>query len=702
MKTRKWLAVLTVAAGILCGSMTVCAKELQALPNDSYTYWQGNTTRTLVGSRAMYEVADIWSESTWTAGAITDATDIYAVGKELYILDSTRSRLLIVGEQGQTVAEIHDFGGETFSEAAGVLVSADEKIYVADGNNGRILIGNRRGELLNILTLKDEPFIPDDYTFQPTKLALDNNGYLYALSQGSYYGALLFDPQGKVDGFFGANTVNATVEDVFQTLWNRWVLTDAQRAGQVQKIPYQFTDLCSDADGFIYTCTGATSVFSSQNGQLRALGPTGINILKYLAFRQYTDAGSFNFADQGEVTSAVGKRIQDFVGIAVQDGYIYALDRTYGKVFVYDTDCNLLTVLGGGVGEGDQRGTFEKAAALAVSGDRVYVLDSAKGSVTVFEVNAYGKQVLQAGILSDKGLYQEATAAWQSVLAQDRNSQLAYRNLGYTALMQKDYAQALRYSRLGLDRNTYDQAFRYVRNDYLKSHFGLLLLGFLGIIGVCVVAHILLRRRPVRLPAGMRAMLRTPLHPFESFQLIKSQKVGALPLAVGLLVMFYLSSVLFDVKSGFLHSTFSPLTYNSLLVLLGSVGVVLLWTVCNWAVSVLFSGKSSFRNVFLVACCCLIPQIVYGVVGTLLTNVLLINESSILTIFYAVMLICSGIILCVGTMVVQEFDFFKFLGTALLTLIAMAIVIFLIFMIVILVQQFYGFLYTIFLEVAYR
>ena len=50
----------------------------------------------------------------------------------------------------------------------------------------------------------------------------------------------------------------------------------------------------------------------------------------------------------------------------------------------------------------------------------------------------------------------------------------------------------------------------------------------------------------------------------------------------------------------------------------------------------------------------------------------------------------------------HEFDFFRFLLTAVITLVAMAIVIFLVFMIIILLQQFFAFIRTVFIEVTYR
>lgn len=71
-------------------------------------------------------------------------------------------------------------------------------------------------------------------------------------------------------------------------------------------------------------------------------------------------------------------------------GFIYALDATYGLIYIYDTDSNLIAAFGGGRGLGNQEGTFSAANSIALSGSRLMVADSLTNAVTVFELTAYG------------------------------------------------------------------------------------------------------------------------------------------------------------------------------------------------------------------------------------------------------------------------------------------------------------------------
>ncbi len=702
---KKLVAILAALAVLFCCGLNVAAAEIDNVPYDSYTYWDENGDKFLAGNRVMYEVEKVVYDSAILKEPLSEPKDL-AIDKDgkIYILDSGNSRIVILSPDYKLLEVINDFGGETFSEASGILIANNGDIYVADTANMRIIVGNIDGKLDKIIACPEDDFIPDDFEFNPIQMTLDKNGYLYVLSNGSFYGALVFSPEGKAEGFFGANRVNASVGDIIDTLWNRWFMTDEQRSSQIQKIPYQFSDLCADDKGLIYTTTGATTNYGSQSGQIRCLGPAGTNVLKKRVNRTITDADSFNFVDKGQAQLAVGQRIQNFVSIDVAEGYIYALDNTYGKVFVYSENCELLTVFGGGVQKGNQKGTFENAVALRVFDDKIFVLDGNKGCLTVFSVNEYGSMVKKAALLTASGKYLEAKPIWEKVISNDRNCQLAYGGLARAALAEKNYTLAMDYAKQGGDRGIYDQSYEYVRNDFLEKNIGWIFLGVFLIIGSVIALFVL--KYKGKLPSvnapKLRIALTASFHPFENMQAVKYKKMGSLIIATALLVLYYISGVLEDFYTGFVHSNFSVENYNSILTLLGSVGVVILWVIGNWSVSVLAEGKGKIKEVYTVACYSLVPQILNSILCLIMSNVLLEKEAMVLTVITTVSMILTGIILCIGTMIIHEFDFFKFFWTAVLTLIAMAIVIFLGFMIVILLQQFFAFIRTVYIEVTYR
>lgn len=164
--------------------------------------------------------------------------------------------------------------------------------------------------------------------------------------------------------------------------------------------------------------------------------------------------------------------MQDIVSLDVDpQGYMFALDRTYGFIYLYDRECNLINGFGGGTGSGGQLGTFQTPSAIAVHGDRLLVADTSLSSLTVFERTSYGKALMEAQSLYIDGEYTQAGPLWQEVLSLDRGSQLACRGLAMCSYMEGRYEEAMAYAETGLDYTVYDLAWKEVLNRFIAGNF---------------------------------------------------------------------------------------------------------------------------------------------------------------------------------------------------------------------------------------
>ena len=112
------------------------------------------------------------------------------------------------------------------------------------------------------------------------------------------------------------------------------------------------------------------------------------------------------------------------------------------------------------------------------------------------------------------------------------------------------------------------------------------------------------------------------------------------------------------------------------------------------------SGNGRITEIITVTCYSLIPLIINQIIQVIFTNVLLVDEAAFLSIISMVATILFVFMLATGTMIIHEYGFGKFVGTSVITVIGMAIIVFLIFMVVMLVQQLFGFISTIILEIA--
>ena len=169
-----------------------------------------------------------------------------------------------------------------------------------------------------------------------------------------------------------------------------------------------------------------------------------------------------------------------------------------------------------------------------------------------------------------------------------------------------------------------------------------------------------------------------------------------------MLVVYFIATVCSEIYTGFMYNIMDKSNYSSGFSLIRTFGIVLLWTVVNWGLTTLFQGKGNMKQVYIVTCYALIPQIISAILTTVLSNVLVPEESLVITAISVVCLALTAIMLCVGIMTVHEFGFFKFIVMTIVIILGMLVCVFVIMMIFVLIQQLFTFIGTIYKEVSYR
>ena len=588
--------------------------------------------------------------------------------------------------------EIQNAAGEPIDVAGakGLYVHSDTEFYIADTANSRVL-RCEEGVVKQEILVPETQLLPSNFVFQPVKVAKDSEGYLYVLSDGCYYGALMYDPAGEFVGFYGANTVRGTILSVLGNLWDRLTQNDVKRAKRVKSLPYQFADICIDSQDFAYTCTGKNS--AGNTGQIRMFSPGGSNIL--------ADADSTNFGEPDRVVRRKAEIQQNFVGIqADDDGYIYALDATYGLIYIYDTEGDLVAAFGGGRGQGTQLGTFASACSLAVSGSRIFVADSLNNSITVFERTDYGALLMNAQKLTLESDYASAEPLWQRVRQCDAMNRMALRGLAKTAYMRGDYAVAMDLAKEGGDAVTYSQALSKKQEAFVTAHFGWIFLAAIVLIsGLLALIIVTVKRQVVLIPnAKCRVLVSGMIHPFRSFQDIKYKSMGSLRIASVLTLLYFVSGVVVSTMSDFRYTTFDASTYNALFELAQTVGLILLWSVANWAISTLRQGKGRLKEVFTVTAYSVLPLVLYNLIATPLSYIMASGNGVLLSGLHTVAVILTGIMLCIGLMTIHDFSFPKVVVTAIVTVFLMILIVFILFMVGILLSECWSIFSSIFLE----
>lgn len=687
-------------------SATGFVKETGDVPYDTFTYWDEANVKSNYPVRAtgMFDYYKTFFSEDFDGINITSYTDVCVDTKDnLYILDGSASTLHIFNkdyEYIKSIGKIVDENGNEYdySGSKGIYVSKKNVIYICDTSNRRVLICDFDGKLIGEpLLLPKSNLIPEDFDYKPEKITVDSSDYIYVLSDGSFYGAILYSPTGEFLGFFGANTVKTTILGAVTTLWNKLTVTDEIRAQQIRKLPFQFTDLYVDDNDFVYTATGRTQK-QIDKGQIKRLSPGGIDILK---------AEGITFGLRKSIPLRDDIRYPDVAGLAVNaDNFIFTYDSSSGYISVFDDDSKMLnTFAGGSANAGDQDGTFKKISAIEVnSNNDIIVLDSEKKCFSVFKINNHGKLLFEASVLTRNGDYELARPMWLEVLKNDRNCQMAYSGLARTYYAEGDYENAMKYAKIGYDYHTYSLSFEFVRRNIIEEKIYLFAAIILAIVvALAIFMHFKKKKNIVLIKnRDLQLLSRSVLHPNEVFTEIKEKKRGSVVIGLILIVIYYITATLKATESGFLFKAASNTSFNSLLVLLQSLGLVVLWTICNWAVCTLQDGKGKLREIFIVASYSIVPLIISNIVYIVASNVILQSEAAFLEIFVTVMTLLTAFMLIMGTMIIHDYSFGKFVLTTIMSVIGILIVIFLGIVIVILVQQLIIFLGTVYREFMYR
>ena len=609
----------------------------------------------------------------------------------LYILDSGNSRVVVLNREYAlaTVLQIRDGDGTALTGTKGLFVAGDGRIYVADPEGQRVLVLDEKGAVIRIYASPQSDILPDDFLFKPVKVAVDSEGMLYVVSEGTYEGILTLDETGAFNGFIGANPVKTTPWEIF---WKS-IATKAQKDAMLQFIPVDHSSLDISSDNFIY-CTTKTV----QNGKsVKLLNPGGTDILKEMSNVPITgDPSHYWFGDL--------KGSSVFADIACDTAGIYAcLDVTRGKVFCYNDDGYLLYVFGA-LGSGD--GMFKAPAALTFQGDNAVVLDKERASITVFKPTRYAALIREATGLQRDLEFDKAADKWNEVLRLNENFELAHIAIGKIAMNNGDNAVAMENFVQGNSKPLYSKAMEGYRTQWIYQNLVWVLAGgaafCLLLIARAVWVRIRKRETAWRVPACVRYPFHVALHPFRGFWGIKGEGKGSLRTAFVLMALLLVTLVFRVYNTGYLLTTITADDFSVVQLVLVVTLVYLLFSVSNWSLTTLMGGEGRFKEILMVAAYSMLPVILVNIPLTLLSHVLTDNEMPFYTFFSGVAIAWSIALLLVGCMTVHNYTMGKTLAVAVLTVLVMLIIAVLAVLFFNLLQQVYIFLSSLVLELKFR
>lgn len=475
-----------ITAAILAASLLgfPVQKANAAEPYETYSY---DSMGNAVPSQAGYAPERTVSGHDLGVGAMDSPEDIFfAQDGFFYIADSGNNRIIVTDSGLSSAVRVYsEFRCEdgtvtTLNQPKGVYVSAErDRLYIADSENSRVLISTLEGEVVSELSYPDSTLYTAP-TFKPQKVIADKAGNVYTVVNNTT-GAAMFSPDGEFTGFYGANRVEPTAEVIGSRI-KSFFMSDEKKLRRTRNIPSGITGFDISGD-FIYTCTASST---QQTDTVKKLNAAGSNIFAKLE-AVFGDTKPMYDTSHNQLLASAMTDIE-----ISSDGCINCLDLTAGRIFRYDEDCELMFIVGG---KAEQLGGFDTPSAIESCGERLYVADSVKDTITVFRETAFGRTVNKAASLYSEGFYEEALEPWYEVLSRDGNYRRANIGVASALLRKGDYRGAMEYAKKADSSELYNKAFEGYRREFLREHFGRI---FLGAAVICAAGFAVFRLRKKR------------------------------------------------------------------------------------------------------------------------------------------------------------------------------------------------------------
>lgn len=686
MKKRILLILLAV---IMIFSVNLQVGAASMVPYLGYEY---NASDESVPAPVGYEPLAFYLGSDFGTGSMSEPADMCFYDNSLYILDSGNSRIIITDRDMKyirTIGEITVNGEKlNYKGATGLFVCNDGNILIADTQGSRIIECDNNGNGVRLFTKPDTPMIDKGLSYNVKKVIRDYNGVTFALVDGINDGAVTYLKDGSFGGFFASNEVEQTAEVILNYVWRKF-MTEEQIRNSKTASPSSITNFDIAEKGFLYTVTQSSE------------GETSVRLLNYKGSNLETETEFGDLEWDRKIKNSISTAFCDVD--ADDEKFVYLLDASRGRVFVYSKDGYLITVFGG---KGEQLGAHESPIAIETNDDRVYVLDNVRGSVTVYQENDYIATVKTALNLLNNGKYTESKEYWEKVLKENSNSTIAYYGIGLALDESGEYKEALKYFKLSYENEAYSESFKEVRKEVIKENF-ILIIGAIVVFYVFVfwLVHFLKKKfgrknsyETSLLEGKYTAPLFTMIHPIDGFEKLKIKKRWSLPLAFGILIVLFLTLTAKWFLTGFSFNTNRALDYNVFITLLQSFLIVGVTAIANWAVCTLIEGKGRLIDIVCMLVYSLVPFVISILISTVISNVLTLEEAAFISAIEILGIAWSGVLIFVGFMTIHQFSFKKTVLSIVMTIIGIAIIIFLAVLFVGLLQQVISFFKAIWSE----
>ena len=190
-------------------------------------------------------------------------------------------------------------------------------------------------------------------------------------------------------------------------------------------------------------------------------------------------------------------------------------------------------------------------------------------------------------------------------------------------------------------------------------------------------------------------------HPRDGFLELKANKKGSSTVVTLIIALWLLVEVFYRSATGYDMNGFQ--TEDMSLLRTSVITVMIFFMVCisNWCFCTLLDGKGKLKDICVVAAYALVPYIAVRLITTCCSWILAGDEQVFLDYAVIVAEIWAFFIAFSGLEEIHEYSFAKTILAIFLTVVGLIIILFIALMLMILFQQVYFFIVSLYYEVNY-
>ena len=628
------------------------------------------------------------------AGLNTPSDLVTDKNENVYIADSGNNRIIILDRYYKNPRYISSFINaqgidDKLAKPEGLFVT-DDRIWICDTGNARIVVFDLDGNFIKILDRPKSSLFGENASYKPVAIAVDSWNRLYVVSSTTNQGIIVLTEDGDFVKFIGAQAVTISLWEI---IWRRFQ-TEEQRKMLAQYVPVQYNNITytegkDEGSGYIYVTTAGISESKvasqiqskTKDGTylpVKMLNSAGVEIMRRNGF--WPPAGEVDFSTNDKDTYNGPSRIIDVACGPNQTWSI--IDEKRSKIYTYDLNGNLLFAFGD---KGSMLGSVSNIEAITYQGDTMLVLDKSLNCIVVYERTDYGDLLLEAIAAENSLDYTYAIQCWRAVLQHNSNFDAAYVGIGNALYRSGEYKASLEYYETAYDTANWSSSYQEVRKEWMSDYFLLLILIIVVVI-VAVVKFFGFANKVNRKAAtdgrerktfGQEIMFgfHTIFHPFDGFWDLKHEKRGSLRAALVFLALTVLAFFYQSIGTGYVMNP--TRSYSTIWAQFISVIVpLLLFVLANWCLTTLFDGEGSFKDIFVAVCYCLVPIPMLVIPATFASNFVTSSEASLITLLSTIAFLWMGVLIFFATMVTHDYSMGKNVITFFGTILGMVIIMF--------------------------